>query len=579
MRILLLLSILLLVGCATPNHREHTAKAIEQEMDLAVQSMPTGNSNAVNDALLPPLSLNLPTINTTPAESRFDLAVNNTPATQVFMAIVSGTRYSVLLHPDVSGTVSINLKDVTVFEALESIRELYGYDYKVDGTRIYIQSIALQTRIFQVNYLTGLRSGVSNLRVTGGSVADSVSTNGGISANSSATTGMTGTTGTSNTASTIRGPQESSKVTTTSSADFWTELSASLKAIVGQAEGRSVVISPMSGVIVVRAMPDELRNVAAYLKASQISIERQVILEAKIIEVQLNDSYQTGVNWGGFGSLQNRPTNRAAFGVLSPGSTLVPNAAGAAQTLTNGVMSAQAGTGIAVNAANAVTGATIPGAMFGLAFQTNNFAALLNFLETQGDVHVLSSPRIATLNNQKAVLKVGTDEFFVTEISGGTSGTLNVAGTAPSVKVQPFFSGIALDVTPRIDENNEIILHVHPSVSVVSTINKSVNLGTGTGVYNLPLASSSISETDSIVRARDGQIVAIGGLMRQANTDDRSGLPGLSKNLFGQTSQVSQKRELIILLKPTVVDSDQDWADDIARSRDRLNRLSSERGK
>ena len=569
-----LLSALLLVACAAPIDRNHTSKAIDQEMNQALQTAPTRNMNTVNDALLPPLSIPLPSVNATPTETHFDLTVNNTPASQVFMAIVSGTRYSVLLHPDVSGSVSVNLKDVTVFEALEAIRELYGYDYKVDGTRIYIQSIALQTRIFQVNYLTGLRSGVSNLRVTGGSVADNVGTNAG-----SAATGAMGATGTTGATGMIRGPQDSSKVTMTSSADFWTELSASLKAIVGQEAGRSVVISPMSGVIVVRAMPDELRNVAAYLKASQISIERQVILEAKIIEVQLNDSYQTGVNWGAFGSLQNRPTNRLAAGVLSPGTTLVPNAAGAAQMLTNGAMTAQAGTGIAMNAVNAVTGAVLPGAMFGLAFQTNNFAALLNFLETQGDVHVLSSPRIATLNNQKAVLKVGTDEFFVTEITGGTAATANIAGTAPSVKVQPFFSGIALDVTPRIDENNEIILHVHPSVSVVSTINKAVSLGTGGGIYNLPLASSSISETDSIVRARDGQVVAIGGLMRQANTDDRSGLPGLPKSVFGQTNRTTQKRELIILLKPTVVDSDQDWSDDISRSRERLNRLSSERSK
>lgn len=569
-----LLSALLLVACASPSDRNHTAQAIDQEMNQALQSPPSRNMDTVNDALLPPLSAALPAVNATPAETRFDLTVNNTPATQVFMAIVSGTRYSILLHPDVSGSVSLNLKDVTVFEALEAIRELYGYDYKVDGARIYIQSIALQTRIFQVNYLTGLRSGVSNLRVTGGSVADNVGSN-----TSATVTGTATATGSTGTASVTRGPQDSSKVTMTSSADFWTELSLSLKAIVGQEMGRSVVISPMSGVIVVRAMPDELRNVAAYLKASQISIERQVILEAKIIEVQLNDSYQTGVNWGAFGSLQNRPTNRLAAGVLSPGTALVPNAAGAAQMLNNGVMSAQPGTGIMMNTVNAATGAVLSGAMFGLAFQTNNFAALLNFLETQGDVHVLSSPRIATLNNQKAVLKVGTDEFFVTEITGGTAATANIAGTAPSVKVQPFFSGIALDVTPRIDENNEIILHVHPSVSVVSTINKAVSLGTGGGIYNLPLASSSISETDSIVRARDGQIVAIGGLMRQANTDDRSGLPGLPKIVFGQTNQVSQKRELIILLKPTVVDSDQDWSDDIGRSRERLNRLSSERSK
>jgi MSHA biogenesis protein MshL len=212
--------------------------------------------------------------------------------------------------------------------------------------------------------------------------------------------------------------------------------------------------------------------------------------------------------------------------------------------------------------------------MFGLAFQTSNFAALLNFLEGQGDVHVLSSPRIATLNNQKAVLKVGTDEFYVTEVTGGTASTTTTSGTAPTVKVQPFFSGISLDVTPRIDENNEIILHVHPSVSTVSTVNKTLDLGTTMGTYNLPLASSSVSETDSVVRARDGQIVAIGGLMRQATISDESGLPMLPKTIFGQTSRSTEKRELVILLKPTVVDSDKDWSDDITRSRDRINKMT-----
>ncbi|MEO8342717.1 MAG: hypothetical protein ABI536_02760, partial [Gallionella sp.] len=91
------------------------------------------------------------------------------------------------------------------------------------------------------------------------------------------------------------------------------------------------------------------------------------------------------------------------------------------------------------------------------------------------------------------------------------------------------------------------------------------------GTINLPLASSAISETDSIVRARDGQIVAIGGLMRQAASNDSSGLPGLPKAVFGQTNQRNEKRELVILLKPTIVDNDRDWSDDITRSRNRVN--------
>ena len=127
---------------------------------------------AVEQALLPPLRMEMPSARGRPIDPRFDLSVSNAPAAQVFMSIVSGTRYSMLVHPSLSGTISVNLKDVTLQEALDSIRELYGYDYKVEGTRILIQPAGMQTRIFQVNYLLGERRGVSDLRVQSGSVTD-----------------------------------------------------------------------------------------------------------------------------------------------------------------------------------------------------------------------------------------------------------------------------------------------------------------------------------------------------------------------------------------------------------------------
>jgi MSHA biogenesis protein MshL len=560
MRILLWLSALLwLTGCAAPGSQRQAADAVQHELNQAADNVQPGKADAVNNALLPSLEVMMPKVVNRPPEARFDLSVNNTPVQQVFMAIVSGTRYSLLLHPEVSGSISLNLKDVTVFEALEAIHEMYGYDYKTDGSRIYILPLTLQTRIFQVNYLTGQRAGTSSLRVISGSVSDSPASGTSGTITTTTTTGGAGRT------------QDSSKVTMTSSADFWDELGKALSAIVGNEKGRNVVVSPMSGVIVVRAMPDELKNVAAYLKASQISIERQVILEAKIVEVQLNDGYQAGVNWAAF---RNNSNGRISVGQLAAGGTLQPGTAATGMPITAGTSM-----GTVTPGANLVAGATVgaitgqtAGTLFGLAFQTSNFAALLDFLESQGNVHVLSSPRIATLNNQKAVLKVGTDEFFVTNVSTTTT-TGTATTTTPSVTLQPFFSGIALDVTPRIDQNGEIILHVHPSVSQVSTVTKTVNVGGGVnGVLNLPLASSSVSETDSIVRAHDGQIVAIGGLMRQATFEDRSGLPGLSKSpLAGQTNQRSEKRELVILLKPTVVDNDKDWSEDITHSRDRVN--------
>jgi MSHA biogenesis protein MshL len=217
------------------------------------------------------------------------------------------------------------------------------------------------------------------------------------------------------------------------------------------------------------------------------------------------------------------------------------------------------------------------GGLFGLAFQNSNFAALISFLETQGQVHVLSSPRIATMNNQKAVLKVGKDEFFVTGISTTTSATGNTSTTTPTVTVQPFFSGIALDVTPQIAEGGNVILHIHPSVSNVTTVDKPLNFGSA-GTFTLPLASSTISETDSVVRGQDGQIVAIGGLMRQSSVSDRSQLPGagdipVAGGLFRNTRQSTQKRELVILLKPTIVHGNSAWSQDMMESQQRIQGL------
>ncbi|MFA6901699.1 MAG: secretin N-terminal domain-containing protein [Gallionellaceae bacterium] len=547
-RILWMLALLALSACSSTKERGNpTADLINNEMDAVVDERAKGDkSSAVNDALLPPLELSLPVVDSKPLETKFDLSVNNTPASQVFAAIVSGTRYSIVVPADVTGFITLQLKDVSVFEALEAIREVYGYEYKVDGSRIYIQGVSMQTRIYQVSYLTGQRSGTSSLRVASSSIADS---SGGSPAS--------GTTPSSGSTKTL----DSSRVSMTSSADFWEELSRSLIAIVGNEKGRSVVISPMSGVIVVRAMPEELKNVAMYLKVSQISIERQVILEAKIIEVTLTDSLQTGVNWASFTG--NGDSFNSA-GVIGADNTLRPSSGGAASALSGRVISGTPGASLSGATGN-------PGSLFGMAFQSTNFAAMLNFLESQGSVHVLSSPRIATLNNQKAVLKVGTDEFFVTGITTTTTAVGTTSTTTPTVTLQPFFSGISLDVTPRIDENNDIILHVHPSVGQVSTVNKVLNLGASAGTYTLPLASSSVSETDSIVRARDGQIVAIGGLMRQATVEAESGLPGLAKSLFGQTSKATEKRELVILIKPTVVNSDKDWSTDILQSRDRIS--------
>src|SRR2546426_7769843 len=134
-----------------------------------------GQRDAVRQALLPPLRAEMPKVPGAPVEPRFDLVVNAAPARQVFVSIVSGTRYSMIVNPAVSGTLSLNLKDVTVREALEAIREAYGYEFRIDGTRIYVESAGPQTRVFQVNCLVGLRSGRSDVRVSLGGLSQSAS--------------------------------------------------------------------------------------------------------------------------------------------------------------------------------------------------------------------------------------------------------------------------------------------------------------------------------------------------------------------------------------------------------------------
>lgn len=553
-KIIIALLVPLLASCTASTPKRETYDLISAEMNKIVteaQARPA-QPDAVANSLLPPLRIETPAARQ-PVEPRFNLAFNNLPANQFFMVLVSGTRYSMLVPPEVTGTISANLKDVTVFEALDAIREQYGYDYKVEGTRIYIKPLSMQTRVFQVNYLTGSRTGTSDIRVTSGSVSD---------APSAAAPGGAAPAGGANGGRSLN----SSNISTQSRSDFWGELRSSLEAIIGSGkEGRSVVISPQSGVVVVRAMWNELRDVDVYLKATQLSVGRQVILEAKILEVQLNDGFQSGINWAAFRTGNSRVSaGRVGAGTVLQSNGTLANGVAAIdttnRTFTGGSFLSDVGQNLISSAANA-------GGLFGLAFQSSNFAALISFLETQGTVHVLSSPRIATLNNQKAVLKVGSDDFFVTNISTTTTAIGASATTSPSVTLQPFFSGVALDVTPQIDGDGNIILHIHPSVSSVTTVDKVVNLGSG-GSLTLPLASSSVSETDSVVKGRDGNVIAIGGLMRQATTSDVSRLPGTGNipvvsAVLGNTNQVTQKRELVILLKPTIIKGDNSWTENM----------------
>ena len=554
----------LLAGCSAdrPLRTPDVGQAIRAELPPPAPVKAAVQVPArISEALAEPVPLAQPSA----PEPRLDLLVNNAQAREVFLAIVADTRYSMLMHPDVAGTLSVTLRGVTVAEALEAIRDVYGYDFKMEGRRITIYAPTLQTRIFTVNYPHSQRVGNSELRVAPGAALQSAGSSTAGSSASSTTSGSAQS-------------NEGSRVTTTSKTDFWAELAAAAQGLVGTGQGRSVVISPQAGIMAVRAMPEELRQVDKFLKAAQIAIERQVMLEAKIVEVELRDGYQSGIDWS---ALKSRGSYVSGMGVLS-GNTLDNRLVNGSQPGLPSIAT--------TGAALLVDGVSLPATgagLFGLAFANEGFQAVLGFLETQGDVQILSSPRIATLNNQKAVLKVGAEDFFVTNVSGGTNSSTTTSSTGtttmPSITLTPFFSGISLDVTPQIDAGNRIMLHVHPSVTTVTEKTKQIDLGSA-GNYTLPIASSSMNETDTLVRIQDGNIVAIGGLMQIESNRKSSGLPGTSdlgffSNLLGNKANTGRKKEVVVLIKPSIIRNEQDWEAQTRRTRDALDDMDAVRAR
>jgi MSHA biogenesis protein MshL len=504
------------------------------------------------DDLVPVSEVTVPGLNAgARLETTFDISVSNAPARLFFMSLVKDTNINMVVHPSVEGDISLDLKNVTVSEVMQLTREVYGYEFKQNGTGYIVRPARIQSRIFAVDYLNVSRKGESLMTVSSGQVRDSDDDNRNENSNSESDPNAL----------------KSSSVNTRSEADFWTQLQATLTSIVGGGEGRSIVVDRHSGLVVVRAMPGELRDVEAYLTDAQDSLQRQVILEAKVIEVELNDSFQSGIDWAAISS--NRDYAIGNTSIARGAANIIADNRGAGAITPGGDVALSSGLDLS----------DIPfGNVFALGTSTSNFASLITLLSTQGSVHVLSSPRISTVNNQKAVIKVGSDEFFVTDISSDNNTTIAGTTTSPDLTLTPFFSGIALDVTPQISKQGEVILHIHPSISEVTDQAKTIILGDQQ--LQLPLAFSTVRESDSIVKALTGQVVVIGGLMKNISSDDNGGVPGVDEvpvvgELFKQKRKINRRSELVILLRPIVVDKNKTWANYIQHSAERIQNLQA----
>ncbi|ENM5775175.1 pilus (MSHA type) biogenesis protein MshL [Vibrio mimicus] len=474
---------------------------------------------------------------------RFRIQAKDVEAKAFFASLVQGTEYSAAIHPAVTGRITLNLTDVTLDEALAVVRDLYGFDVVKEGKVIQVYPAGLRTVTIPVDYLQFKRTGRSLTAITTGTITNTDSNNSSSNNSSSSNSSSSSNNSNQTNSQTARGGTE---IETTNESDFWPQLEKAVAQLLGSSGGQAVIANPQAGVLTLRAYPDEIRQVTEFLGISQQRMHRQVILEAKILEVTLSDGYQQGINWNK--AFTSNGTNyQIGTGAISQDSSGNPISA-------------------------VLPGLDAIGALLGgqsnLVISSGSFDAVISFMATQGDLNVLSSPRVTASNNQKAVIKVGTDEYYVTDLSS-VVGTGDNAQASPDITLTPFFSGISLDVTPQIDDQGNVLLHVHPAVIEVEQQTKRITYNSQQ--IELPLARSSIRESDSVIRAKDGDVVVIGGLMKSNTVDQVSKVPFLGDvpalgHLFRNTTKLTQKTELVILLKPTVVGVNT-WQKELERSR------------
>ncbi|MCG9650699.1 pilus (MSHA type) biogenesis protein MshL [Vibrio brasiliensis] len=530
----------LLAGCSMGHRDPIEAKSalnqvINEQNSRSLETLPP----SVEADLMPELVSDDMSANQT--IKRFRIKANGVEAKAFFTSLVKGTEFSTAIHPDVTGEITVNLSDVSLDEVLSVVQDMYGYDVVKTGNVIQIYPAGLRTVTLPVDYLQFKRSGRSLTSISTGTITNTD----GSSSSSSSDSNSSSSSNSSSTNSTRGGTE----IETINESDFWPQLESAVSQLIGSGSGQSVVVSPQASVITVRAFPDEIREIRNFLMVSQQRMHRQVILEAKILEVTLSDGYQQGINWS------KAFTSNGTNYTLGQGSTIKDSTTGLPVTLPG---------------LDAI--GTLLGGQSNLVISSGSFEAVLSFMATQGDLNVLSSPRVTASNNQKAVIKVGTDSYFVTDFSANTDSSSSTTNTTTDIELTPFFSGISLDVTPQIDDQGNVLLHVHPAVIDVTQEQKEINYGSNS--LTLPLATSSIRESDSVIRAQDGDVVVIGGLMKSNTVEQVSKVPFLGDvpalgHLFRNTSQLTQKTELVILLKPSVVGINT-WQKELERSRDLL---------
>ena len=469
----------------------------------------------------------------------YSLSARDANIQEVLLAFSKESDRNIVIDPELSGKVTVDLKQVTLKEALEAILSPMGWTYRLDDKFIKIARPQMETRLFTLNYIATKRSGKREVFASSGGGLQTGSLPGQPSAPSpaGARTGY-------------------SDLISVDEMDLWKEIQKGLEAIIfGTAEekeaaadpgktswtrvdrqGKKLIVNKSSGVIWVTDYPAHLHKVASFLETIEGSSQRQVTIQAKIMEVILSDEYRAGINWK---VIQGLPRSlNLAWGLTNQaGTTGFP---GGASGITPG-------TGAGVIATPGTFRINPFGGIFALGAAGTEVALsdIMQAISEQGEVKILSSPTISTLNNQKAIIRVGNQDVFF--ITGAVATQTTVTQTIQPMTIDV---GIILDVTPQISPDGTIIMTIHPSIT-----EKTGEKVTPDGKTTFPLLS--VRETDTTVKVKDNETIIIAGLMQEKKEQTVIGIPGLQSIpllgwLFRYKAEKKSNTELVIMITPTL---------------------------
>ncbi len=432
-----------------------------------------------------------------PAEKlqTFTVVVADVPANELLFALARDARLNLDIDPNVNGRVSINAIDQTLPQILNRIARQIDLRYYVDGPNLVVEVDKPFVRVYSIDYLNMERKSTSST---------SLSTQ-------IASTGVEGSTG---------GNDSSSSVSNVSNNSFWTSLEKNIGAMINSG---SVISNRESGHISVLATSKEHENIQNFIDKVMNSARRQVLIEATVVEITLNDDFQAGVDW-----------SKIASG--------------------NGWSFAQ-GLAPSVNPIALLTANSAVAATYNSVGADSTVRASIKALSAFGDVKVMSSPKIMALNNQTSILKVVDNTvYFISEIEEKEATANSAAKTTVTTTIHTVPVGFVMNVTPFITANEEVILNVRPTISrIVRFVNDPTP-----GIAQNAIPEIQVREMESVLRVSNGDTAVIGGLMQDSTSNTRTGLPGLADKegfgfLFGQQERNLDKTELVIFLRPRVI--------------------------